>query len=191
MCLGFGYASASYMGLAFHYTNNLAAQWRAPAGIAMVWPVFILSFLPWVPESPRFLLMRGRKEEAWKVVARLHGSSKDPEQVFAKEEFHQMQSQAEHDRELHTSWWQMFKQVSYRKRLILGCGLAALGQSTGVLVIQNYVSLIFADNFAFPRSNSLRDHCSTKRLASTPTSNSAFKPDGIPVSELPSPATPR
>ncbi|KAF7562318.1 hypothetical protein G7046_g1848 [Stylonectria norvegica] len=142
-CLGFGYAMASYMGLAFRYTDNLAAQWRAPAGIAMVWPVLILIFLRWIPESPRFLLMHGRTEEAWKVVARLHGSPKDPEQIWAKEEMFQMQTQADHDRELHTSWFQMFKRLSYRRRLVLGCGLAALGQCTGVLVIQNYGPIFY------------------------------------------------
>lgn len=39
-----GYAIASYMGLAFFYTHNPEAQWRAPLGLSLIWPVSLLSF---------------------------------------------------------------------------------------------------------------------------------------------------
>ncbi len=136
--LGLGYATASYFGLAFRYTDNKAAQWRGPSGLAMVWSVIVLCALPFIPESPRFLLMHGRKDEAWKVVARLHASKRDPEQVFAREEFYQMQVQAEQDRSKPASW-RVLLSKAHRKRVMLACGLTVLGQSTAVLVIQNYV----------------------------------------------------
>ena len=40
--IALGYALASYMGLAFFYSNDPVAQWRAPLGIALVWPVSLL-----------------------------------------------------------------------------------------------------------------------------------------------------
>ena len=53
----------------------------------------MIVFLPFVPESPRFLLMRGRVEEAREVTMRLHTVKGDPESEFARAEFYQMSKQ--------------------------------------------------------------------------------------------------
>jgi MFS family permease len=39
---------------------------------------------------------------------------------------------------------ELFRRPSYRKRVILGCGFAFIGQSTGVLVLNNYGPTIYA-----------------------------------------------
>ena len=39
---------------------------------------------------------------------------------------------------------EMWRRPSYRKRCILGCGFAFIGQSTGVLVLNNYGPTIYA-----------------------------------------------
>lgn len=85
-------ASASYMGMAFFYAPYGEAQWRGPLGIALLWPfmMLIIIALPVVPESPRFLLMRGRIEEAREVTMKLHAVKGDPDQEFARAEFYQM-----------------------------------------------------------------------------------------------------
>jgi len=137
-----GYATASYMGLAFFYSNIPAAQWRAPLGIALVFPVVMLIVILFVPESPRWLLMKGRADEAWQVVSDLHADPNDPNQEYARGEFYQMQKQTEMDRTLDSSWKQMFMKPSYRKRALIGMTFAFIVQSTAILVINNYVSLL-------------------------------------------------
>ena len=93
--IALGYGLASYMGMAFFYAPYGQAQWRGPLGIALLFPVMmiIVVFLPIVPESPRFLLMRNRVEEAREVTMRLHYTKGDPDQEFARAEFYQMQKQ--------------------------------------------------------------------------------------------------
>lgn len=97
---------ASYMGMAFYYAPYGQAQWRGPLGIALFFPFMMLLIisLPLVPESPRFLLMKGRIEEARQVTIKLHSIKGDPEQEFARAEFYQMEKQAEFDRTLNPSW---------------------------------------------------------------------------------------
>lgn len=68
----------------------------------------------------------------------LHRIPNDPDQEYARAEFYQMQKQAQHDRMLEPSWKEMFTKASYRKRVILACAFAFIGQSTAVLVINNY-----------------------------------------------------
>ena len=57
--IALGYGLASYMGMAFFYAKDPAATWRGPLGLALLFPIIMLVILPFVPESPRFLLIRG------------------------------------------------------------------------------------------------------------------------------------
>ncbi|KAF9889302.1 hypothetical protein FE257_007411 [Aspergillus nanangensis] len=139
-----GYAIAAYMGLAFYFTENASAQWRGPLGISLIFPTLMLLLLFILPESPRWLLMNGRDEEARQIVMDLHRVGDSPEQVYAEEEYYQMKMQCEQDRALQPSWMEMFTRASYRKRVILACAFAFIGQSTAILVINNYGPTLYA-----------------------------------------------
>ncbi|KAJ5951526.1 uncharacterized protein N7479_009939 [Penicillium vulpinum] len=133
-----GYALASYMGLAFFYVSDPAAQWRCPLGIALVFPVGILLIMAVVPESPRWLLMKGRTEDARKITLKLHKEADTGATEYAEAQFEQMYLQAEVDRTLNPTWREMFLRPSYRKRAIVAIAFAFIGHSTGVTVINNY-----------------------------------------------------
>ena len=102
--IALGYAIASYMGLAFFYSHNPETQWRAPLGIALIWPALMLIVCLVAPESPRWLLMKGRIEEAREITYKLHSIKGDPDQEFARGEFYQMSKQAELDRTMQPGW---------------------------------------------------------------------------------------
>jgi sugar porter (SP) family MFS transporter len=144
MGITLGYSLASYMGLAFYYDNNPSAQWRGPLGLALIFPAIQLIVVYFAPESPRYLLMRGRVEEAREVVMSIHAVKGDEDQEYARGEFYQMQKQAEFDRKLEPTYKAMFFKKSYRKRTLLACGFAFIGQSTAVLVINNYGPTLYA-----------------------------------------------
>ncbi|KAK5444276.1 hypothetical protein LTS15_010391 [Exophiala xenobiotica] len=145
MGITLGYSLASYMGLAFYYDqSNPSAQWRGPLGLALIFPVFQLLVILWAPESPRYLLMKGKIEEARKIVLHIHYVPGDEDQEYARGEFYQMQKQAEFDRSLTPTYKAMFFKKSYRKRTLMACGFAFVGQSTAVLVINNYGPTLYA-----------------------------------------------
>ena len=102
--IALGYALASYMGLAFFYQNDPVSQWRSPLGIALIWPALMIGVCFIAPESPRFLLMKGRVEEAKAITLKLHRMKHDPDDEFARGEFYQMAKQAEIDRTLDPGW---------------------------------------------------------------------------------------
>ncbi len=66
-----------------------------------------------MPESPRFLLINDRHEEAAKNLKRLH----TPEE--AELELEQISHQMQIDRTLPSSYWAMITKPSYRKRTLL------------------------------------------------------------------------
>ncbi|KAK5194793.1 hypothetical protein LTR99_010743 [Exophiala xenobiotica] len=102
--IALGYAIASYMGLAFYYSHDPEIQWRAPLGIALIWPGIMLLVCIIAPESPRWLLMKGQTEKARDIVLKLHRTRGDPDQEFARGEFYQMSKQAQLDRTMEPGW---------------------------------------------------------------------------------------
>jgi MFS family permease len=102
--IAIGYALAAYMGLAFSYVEDPATQWRAPLGIALIWPLLMIGVCFILPESPRYLLMQRRINEARDVVFKLHAIKGDSNLEFARSEFYQMAKQAEMDLETSPGW---------------------------------------------------------------------------------------
>ncbi|KAL2826242.1 general substrate transporter [Aspergillus cavernicola] len=135
--IGVGLCVASYVGMGFYFSDNPVAQWRAPMGIPLFCPIFILCILPWLPESPRYLLLNDRPEEARQIYDQLNaGPGADASAL--DEEFNQMKQQAAYDQAMDPSWKAFLTNPVHRKRIFMACMLGFLGQSTGVFVINNY-----------------------------------------------------
>ncbi|KAL3492719.1 general substrate transporter [Aspergillus germanicus] len=138
--IGVGLCLASYIGMGFYFSENVVAQWRAPMGIPIFCPLVLLCVIPFLPESPRYLLLKDRPEEARRIYNDLNTTPKpSPAEISAlDEEFTQMKLQAEHDRSLDSSWKAFLTHPVNRKRVFIAIMLGFLGQSTGVFVINNY-----------------------------------------------------
>ena len=133
-----GYAIASWIGFGFSFwtTGGLKA-WRPPLAIQGGFSLIALVALYWIPESPRWLVMKGREDEARNILNKLHSDRSDPENEFARAEFYQIQKQLHIDRTLDTSWWHMIKKPSYRKRFLIAVSVTGFIQSSGDLVINS------------------------------------------------------
>ncbi|KAK5451746.1 hypothetical protein LTS15_008006 [Exophiala xenobiotica] len=138
ICVTIGYASASWAGFGFYFVNASGAQWRLPLAIQAIPALFCALGILFMPESPRWLISRGRAEEALKIVQRLHRDETDPEDVFAFREYQQIKQQYEIDKHNEVSWKEMFVRGSYRKRVIIGAIVMFGSQTTGTTVIANY-----------------------------------------------------
>lgn len=92
------------MGLAFYSIQNSAAQWRGPLGLTLLWPLMMNLVCLYIPESPRYLLMNDREDEARAIVFKLHNLHGESNHEFAHQEFYQMAKQAREDRRLEPSW---------------------------------------------------------------------------------------
>lgn len=72
--------------------------------------------------------MQGRSEEARKILIRLHAQKSDPNHEMAQAEFEQINKQITIDRTLGSSWVDLFRKPSYRKRAFLAIGTTGIIQ---------------------------------------------------------------
>lgn len=135
----FGYTVQGWVGFGFYFWKTGGSNtWRPPIALQCAWPLFLLIGLYWIPESPRWLVMNDRIEEAHVILQKLHSDPSDPSDTYARKEFYQIQKQFMIDRTLGSSWIHLFKKPSYRKSAFLALGTTAIIQCSGVLVINNY-----------------------------------------------------
>ena len=116
---------------AFSYSGN----WRWMLGIiAIPGALFLLGVLL-LPDSPRWLMMRGRKAEAIDVLTRLRGDA-----------VHVAHEVADIEEQLKTPQrgWHLFQQNSnFRRSVGLGVLLQVMQQFTGMNVVMYYAPRIF------------------------------------------------
>jgi sugar porter (SP) family MFS transporter len=145
MCT-FGYVIASYVGVGFfYYQKGSGQQWRAPLAFVCLPPLITLVVitLARLPESPRWLLRKGKEEEALSVVQQLQHGDQHDSGTSIESEFSHMKNQLERDRSLDSSWLTLIRRPSYRKRALIACSLLTFIYSSGTLTVSNYGPTLF------------------------------------------------
>lgn len=84
-------------------------------------------------ESPRWLIEQDRHEDARAVLAKLHSNGSNDE--FLELEYREIRDTIVAEKTLAVQTWKgLISKPSWRKRLVLGCGVQAFGQLSGVNV---------------------------------------------------------
>ena len=118
---------------AFSYSGN----WHWMLGvIAIPGALFFVGIFA-LPESPRWLMMRGRNEQATRVLTMLRGN---PETVKREED-----EIAEQLRIPQSGWHMFLQNKNFRRSVGLGVVLQIVQQFTGMNVVMYYAPRIFQD----------------------------------------------
>ena len=112
-------------------------MWRGMLGSESVVTVLFLIIVFFIPESPRWLLVRGRDAEARQVFRRLRNTDEG-----ALEEFSATKASIEGEVR---NEWKVLLEPGIRKAVLYGSAIASLGQFMGVNAVLYYGPDIFAD----------------------------------------------
>ena len=127
--------------LAAFMSNYALAQlprdnWRWMFGLGAIPAVALCISLLWIPESPRWLLQRGRRQHAGKVLRQVSPGS-DVESALAEIE----KAISEE-----TGTYRELLSVALRKPMVLTMMLAIIQQVTGVNTVLYYGAIVFAEH---------------------------------------------
>lgn len=147
-------------------TNNLPGDraWRIPSWLQAAPSLMQLSFclyfflprptlcsslidISFIPESPRFLITKGRHEEAYRILAHYHAEG-DHESPFVKAEFAHMRTTLELEMEFSSrSYTDLVRTAGMRRRTLIAGATGLFTQWSGNTLISYYLS---TSEFLFP-----------------------------------------
>ncbi|XP_047116045.1 facilitated trehalose transporter Tret1-like [Schistocerca piceifrons] len=142
--LGTVFQFANSVGFLVSYSMGPYMSYSVVAIVSATVPVlFMLGFL-WMPESPYFLALRGRDEEAESALRRLRGAVSEE---AIQEELGIVQKYVKEQRETQRSWLERLGQLVRRRgsrRALVVCVVLVLTQAfAGLSVLMGYTTEIF------------------------------------------------
>ncbi|MCI1639982.1 MAG: sugar porter family MFS transporter [Bacteroidales bacterium] len=121
------------------FTDKLfhSESWRGMLGCETIPDLLFLIVILFVPESPRWLLTKGKTEKAASIMRRIYdGNSKEIDEIRLSGTSEKKGKESE---------WKMLLEPGIMKAVIIGSAIAILGQFMGVNAVLYYGPQIFGD----------------------------------------------
>lgn len=130
-----------WLDFGFSYLDPNPAAWRFPIAFQMVFSLFILAVIMGLPESPRWLMLRDKQEEATEVICALYDLS--PDDTLVNDEAYAISSSLQIGKG--TGLREIVNEGPLKNSTRTGLSLAAqtLSQLTGINIITYYASSIY------------------------------------------------
>ena len=118
----------------FAMTSNWG--WRIPSLLQAVPSLFLVSLIWFLPESPRWLISKGRGNEAYAILVKYHAEG-DENSEFVKAEYTQIVETLEAELKLaQMNQKEVLSMPGMRKRIMIASfiGLSMQGSGNGLIV---------------------------------------------------------
>lgn len=85
-------------------SNTEDRQWRSAMGIQIIPGALMCLMVPFVPDSPRYLINHGKSEQGLKNLTKLR--KLPAEHVYIQTEYQEIEAQVRHEQEVSRGWHQ-------------------------------------------------------------------------------------
>ncbi|GAA5822744.1 hypothetical protein JCM11251_004363 [Rhodosporidiobolus azoricus] len=130
-------AWCSYAVIAAGWTSDWS--WRLPTLLQIVGPVIVFVGTFFIPESPRWLIARGKRERAHQVLADQHANGKMDDELVLHE-LDEIEEAIAREKREKVGFTSFFKTKGNRHRLLILATTATGSQGNGVAVFSYYLT---------------------------------------------------
>jgi hypothetical protein len=119
--------------------------WRFPLAFQIFFTFCIWCLCPFLPDSPRLLIRKGKFDEAREVLAALEGHGATPESPSVQAQFMSIKDILDRENLNSFTWWQLISgrgPSGLLRRMILGAWMQAMNQISGLWKLLTYLGRI-------------------------------------------------
>jgi MFS family permease len=132
-----GFSLSNWITFAFSFLPGPVA-WRFPLAFQFIFIFILYATVPWLPESPRWLIAHDRSEEAQVIIADLEDKNIDESYVITQ--YTEIVAAVQYERQHAVSWGDLLRGRTKEggtcaiRRMILGAGAQFMQQGAGINV---------------------------------------------------------
>lgn len=160
-----GNVTAQWLNFGLGYIGNKDVSWRFPLAFQIFYALATVSLMPWCPDSPRWLIQRGRTTEARAVLARLRDKDQDDPEIVTLHE--SAVHSVDHEMEVSRPKWSALLRnddLQTARRVFLGAGTQFMQQWGGINVINYYLPVVFGSLNVSRRMSLILSACNAINL---------------------------
>ncbi|KEF59429.1 uncharacterized protein A1O9_04273 [Exophiala aquamarina CBS 119918] len=141
-----GFSLSNWVTYGFSYLGGPIA-WRFPLAFQFIFIFILFATVPWLPESPRWLIAHEYEDEAFTILADLENKSEDDPFILTQHK--EIVYTVQYERQNAVKWMDLLRGKTSDKggtktirRLILGAGTQAMQQLSGINVTSYYLPTV-------------------------------------------------
>ncbi|KAL7628046.1 hypothetical protein AAE478_002242 [Parahypoxylon ruwenzoriense] len=144
----FGFSLSNWINYGMSFVGG-SVGWRFPLALQLIFCLILFCTIPWLPESPRWLLAHGRETEAIIILADLEDKPADDPYVVAERQ--EIMYGIEYERKNAIDWKDLLRGRTKTgtktvRRLILGSGTQAMQQFGGINIMSYYLPTVLMES---------------------------------------------
>ncbi|QLI73271.1 Sugar transporter STL1 [Metarhizium brunneum] len=140
-----GFCLSNWLTLGFSFAPG-SVSWRFPLAFQVFFSGLIMLICPFLPDSPRLLIRKGKYDEAHDVLAALQGNDATADSPSVRTQFSIIKGILDTEYAVTYTWWQLFTgkgPTGVVRRMILGAWMQAMNQISGINVTSYYMTYVF------------------------------------------------
>ncbi|KAH8657712.1 MFS transporter [Xylariales sp. PMI_506] len=140
-----GFCLSNWLTLGFSFAPG-SVSWRFPLAFQLFFSILVWLMCPFLPDSPRLLIRKGKYDEAREILAALEGNGATADSHSVQTQFSIIKSILDTEYAVSYSWWQLLTgkgPAGVVRRMILGAWMQAMNQISGINVTSYYMTYVF------------------------------------------------
>ena len=133
-----GFAISNWLTLGFSFVPG-SVSWRFPLAFQIFFSALVWLMCPFLPDSPRLLIRKGKFNEACEVFAALEGNGATAESPSVRTQFSIVKSILDREHAHTYTWWELIRgrgPTGVVRRMVLGAWMQAMNQISGYVLIK-------------------------------------------------------